>query len=125
SNPLDQLSPRFSASYVFAPKWSLSASVGRFFQLPPYTLLGYRDNAGNLVNKQNGVGYIQSDHYVVGVEYLPFTNTKISVEGFYKVYDNYPFLLRDSLSLANLGSDFGVIGNEPAVSNSEGKAYGI
>ena len=27
-----------------------------------------------------------------------------------KLYDNYPFLTRDSVSLANLGGDFGVIG---------------
>jgi len=124
-NPIDQLSPRLSASYLFAPKWSLNASVGRFFQLPPYTILGYRDNANNLVNKQNGITYIQADHAVLGLEYLPFTNTKISLEGFYKVYDNYPFLTRDSVSLANLGSDFGVIGNDPAVPLSGGRAYGL
>ncbi len=124
-NPIDQLSPRLSASYLFAPKWSLNASVGRFFQLPPYTILGYRDNANNLVNKQNGITYIQADHAVLGLEYLPFTNTKISLEGFHKVYDNYPFLTRDSVSLANLGSDFGVIGNDPAVPLSGGRAYGL
>ena len=124
-NPIDQLSPRLSASYLFAPKWSLNASVGRFFQLPPYTILGYRDNANNLVNKQNGITYIQADHAVLGLEYLPFTNTKISLEGFYKVYDNYPFLTRDRVSLANLGSDFGVIGNGPAVPLSGGRAYGL
>ena len=124
-NPIDQLSPRLSASYLFAPKWSLNASVGRFFQLPTYTILGYRDNANNLVNKQNGITYIQADHAVLGLEYLPFTNTKISLEGFYKVYDNYPFLTRDSVSLANLGSDFGVIGNDPAVPLSGGRAYGL
>lgn len=125
NNPLEQLSPRFSASYAFAPKWSLNASIGRFYQLPPYTILGYRDNEGALINKQNNIDYIQCDHYVAGVEYLPFTNTKISVEGFYKVYDNYPFLTTDSVSLANMGSDFGVIGNEPAVPISEGRAYGL
>ncbi|MEZ4722248.1 MAG: TonB-dependent receptor [Flavobacteriales bacterium] len=124
-NPADQISPRLSASYVFAPKWSLNASVGRFYQLPPYTLLGYRDNGNNLVNKQNGVTYIQCDHLVGGVEFLPYSNTKISVESFYKIYDRYPFLTTDSISLANLGSDFGVIGNEPAVSTSKGQAYGL
>jgi len=124
-NPIDQLSPRLSASYLFAPKWSLNASVGRFFQLPPYTILGYRDNANNLVNKQNGITYIQADHAVLGLEYLPFTNTKISIEGFHKVYDNYPFLTRNNVSLANLGSDFGVIGNDPAVPLSGGRAYGL
>lgn len=125
SNPLDQLSPRFSASYIFAPKWSVNASVGRFFQLPPYTIMGYRDNNGVLVNRKNAISYIQCDQAVLGFEYLPYTNTKISLEGFYKVYDNYPFLTRDSISLANLGSDFGVIGNDPAFPLSQGRAYGL
>lgn len=124
-NPLEQLSPRLSASYVFAPKWSLNASVGRFYQLPPYTIMGFRNNADELVNQQNGIDYILCDHYVAGLEYLPFTNTKMSVEGFYKRYDDYPFLTTDSVSLANLGSDFGVIGNEPAVPLSMGRAYGL
>ena len=125
SNPLDQLTPRFAASFVFAPKWSVNASIGRFYQLPPYTVLGYRDAGNNLVNKQTGVSYISADHAVLGVEFLPATNTKITVEGFYKRYLNYPFLLRDSVSLANLGSDFGVIGNEPVTSSSEGRSYGV
>ncbi|MEX2596226.1 MAG: TonB-dependent receptor [Salibacteraceae bacterium] len=125
ANPLDQLSPRLSASYTFLPKWSLNASVGRFFQLPPYTVMGYRDNENNLVNRQLGVGYIQADHYVAGIEYLPANNTKITIEGFYKQYQNYPFLIRDSVSLANLGSDFGVIGNEPVESKSDGRAFGV
>lgn len=125
SNPLDQLSPRFAASYTFAPRWSVNASVGRFYQLPPYTVLGYRDSDNVLVNKENDLAYIGADHAVLGFEYLPGTNTKITVEGFYKQYKNYPFLVRDSLSLANLGSDFGVIGNEPVRSISEGRAYGV
>lgn len=124
-NPLDQLSPRLAASFSLAPRWSLNASVGRYFQLPPYTVLGYRDANDVLINKQNGVSYIGCDHAVLGLEYLPGTNTKITVEGFYKKYSKYPFLVRDSISLANLGSDFGVIGNEPVRSISDGRAYGV
>jgi len=125
SNLIDQLSPRFSASYQFTEKFSASFNLGRYFQLPAYTVMGYRDNDGNLVNKENGITYIQSDHIVAGVQYNPTRYSKISVEGFYKKYDNYPFLTNDSISLANLGGDFGVIGNEPAVSNSEGRSYGV
>jgi len=125
SNFIDQLSPRFSASYQFTEKFSASFNLGRYYQLPAYTVMGYRDNEGNLVNKENGITYIQSDHIVGGVQYNPTRYSKISVEGFYKKYDNYPFLTNDSISLANLGGDFGVIGNEPAVSNSIGRSYGV
>lgn len=125
SNLIDQLSPRFSASYQFTEKFSASFNLGRYYQLPAYTVMGYRDNDGNLVNKENGITYIQSDHIVGGVQYNPTKYSKISVETFYKKYDNYPFLTNDSISLANLGGDFGVIGNEPAVSTSKGRSYGV
>ncbi len=125
SNLLDQLSPRFSASYQLAEKWAASFNVGRYYQLPAYTVMGYRDSDGTLVNKENGITYIENDHLVGGLEFNPTPYSKITLEGFYKKYDNYPFLLRDSISLANLGGDFGVIGNEPAKSISEGRSYGV
>lgn len=125
ANPLNQFSPRLSASYSLLPKLSLNGNVGRYFQIPSYTILGYRNNNGELVNKANNVKYIQADHYVLGLGYKPNEETKITLEGFYKDYDNYPMSVRDSISLANLGSDFGVIGNEEVTSTSEGRAYGF
>lgn len=125
SDPLKQLSPRFSASYKLNSKMNLNFNTGRYYQLPPYTVLGYRDSAKVLVNKRNEVKYISCDHLVGGWEYNPTQYSKITVESFYKVYDNYPFLVRDSVSLANLGADFGVIGNEEVRSISEGRSYGV
>lgn len=124
NNPMDQLSPRSSVSYQFVDNWFLNANVGRYFQLPPYTSLGYRDSLHVLVNKRNNLKYISSDHLVVGIEHLRSSNTKISLEGFYKSYRNYPLLIEEQISLANLGSDFGVIGDEPVNSNSTGRSYG-
>jgi len=124
-NPLNQFSPRFSFAFNITDAFSFNFNTGRYYQLPTYTVLGYRDSLNILENKENKVSYITNDHLVAGFEYTTKINTKISVEGFYKVYSNYPFALRDSLSLANLGGDYGVIGNEPVVSTSDGKAYGI
>lgn len=124
SNLLNQFSPRLSGSYAITDKWSFNFNTGRYFQLTPYTVLGYRNTQGDLVNKNNTT-YIQADHYVSGVQYNPNSSTKITVEGFYKDYQNYPFLLTDSISLANLGADFGVIGNEPTASINSGRAYGV
>ena len=107
---LDQLSPRISASYLITDKLSFNANVGRYYQLPAYTVMGYRDGQGNLVNKDNKITYIQSDHIVAGLELNPTRYSKLSLEGFYKTYSNYPFLINKQISLANLGSDFGVIG---------------
>jgi len=123
-NPLSQFSPRFSLSYALTERLSFNANTGRYYQLPPYTVLGYREN-GRLVNRDNRITYIRADHLVGGFEYSTGSNSRFSVEGFWKVYDGYPFLLRDSLTLANLGGDFGVLGNEPAVSRSAGQTYGL
>lgn len=125
SDPIRQLSPRLSASYMLNEKWRINSNIGRYFQLPAYTVMGFRDETGTLINKQNNITYIQSDHAVAGIEYNPNRYAKITVEGFYKVYQDYPFLLRDSISLANLGGDFGVIGNDAVTSTSSGRSYGI
>lgn len=124
-NMVDQFSPRFSLSYQFLPKWSFNANTGMYFQLPAYTVLGYRDSLGNLVNQQNHITYIECDHLVAGFEYRPKGSLKFSLEGFYKYYRNYPFSIRNGVSLANLGADFGVIGNEPVTSTSAGRSYGV
>jgi hypothetical protein len=124
-NPFNQLSPRFSTSYSITDKLTANFNIGSYFQLPPYTVLGYRNNVQELVNKQNNVSYITADHLVGGFEYNPTNYSKISIEGFYKHYDKYPFLLNDSISMANLGGDFGVIGNEAVTSISKGRSYGL
>lgn len=124
SNPLNQLSPMVSASYKLTPSWTINANVARYNQLPAYTILGFRNATGDLVNKQNELKYITADHFVLGTAYLTEFNARFSVEGFYKKYMNYPFSINDSISLANLGTDFGIVGNEAVRSVSTGRAYG-
>lgn len=125
SNPLKQLSPRFSLAYALGEKSSLNFNMGQYFQLPAYTVMGYENNFGELVNKNNGITYINNKQIVLGLETNPGNFSKITLEGFYKKYNNYPFLLGDSISLANLGGNFGVIGNEAVSSTSQGRSYGI
>ncbi|MCB9313497.1 MAG: TonB-dependent receptor [Lewinellaceae bacterium] len=123
-NPLEQISPRLSVSYAITDRLSINANSGRFYQLPPYTVLGYQEG-GRLINRENGIEFIRADHFVAGLAYNTATSSKISIEAYYKSYSDYPFLLRDSLTLANLGGDFGVVGNEPAISRSAGRTYGV
>lgn len=124
SNPLEQFSPRLSLSYALNEKFSFNFNTGIYYQLPPYTVLGYKEN-DVFINKENGVTYIRNAQLVGGIEWNTAANSKFTIEGYFKVYDNYPFLLRDSITLANLGGDFGVIGNAPAVSTSKGRSYGV
>lgn len=128
SNPLEQFSPRFSLAYAFLPKLpnlSFNFNTGIYYQLPPYPAMGYRDESGALANRENGLSYIRSSHLIGGFEYTTSTNTKFSVEGYYKYYENYPFLLNEGIALANLGADFTVLGNAPVTSIGEGRAYGL
>lgn len=124
-NPLEQISPIFSLSYNINEQWSINANIGKYHQLPSYTILGYRDSMNNLANKENGLEYIEVDHYVAGVEYRTSWKSRFTVEGFFKNYRNYPFSIRKQISLANVGADFGVIGNEPVTSTSKGRSYGV
>lgn len=116
------LSPRMGLSYALNEKWNINASAGRFFRLPQYLTLGFRDTTGSYVNKD--AAYIRSDHLVAGFEYFPRRGTRISLEGFYKKYKNYPVSEEDNISLANLGGGFGIVGNEAVNSKGLGRAYG-
>ena len=123
NNLMDQLSPRFSASYSLTSQWSLNFNTGRYFQLPPYTTLGFQQN-DILINKTNNLKYISSDHLIGGMEYRPQQTVLFTLEGFWKGYKDYPYSVKDGISLANKGADFGVIGDEEVLSQAEGRAYG-
>ncbi|PVY36648.1 TonB-dependent receptor [Pontibacter virosus] len=120
-NPLKTLSPRLSASYLLTDKWTINGSWGTYYKLPTYTVLGYQEN-NDFLNRS--ADYIRSIHYVLGTEFLPREDLRFTVEGFYKDYSNYPVSLRDGISLANQGGDFGSIGNEAVSTTGKGRAYG-
>ena len=123
NNPLDQFSPRLSLSYRFAPQFSFNFSTGIFSQLPSYTALGFSEN--NIFTNKNNLKYIRNSQYVAGFEFNGTNNLRITVEGYYKKYKNYPFSLRNQISIANIGGDFGVVGNEPLDSRGTGETYGF
>ena len=124
SNPLKQISPRASIAFQLTKNWEISSSLGIYHQLPPYTTMGYKDNNGVLVNKNNHLKYIQSKQAAIGTSYQFENFLRISVEGFYKHYANAPLCLQDTIPLASKGADYGVIGDEPIISAAKGRAYG-
>ncbi len=125
NNLLKTFSPRFSASYSLTDKFSVNFNTGIYYQLPAYTVLGYRDSTGALTNRN--VNYISNKQLVLGLEYNTLKTTRFTIEGFYKYYQRYPLekILGDTIPLANLGADFGVIGNSPVVGTSNGRSYGV
>ena len=122
---IDNLSPRLSASYMLneSSSWKLNASVGRYFKIPTYTMLGFQNNSGEFINKSNR--YTQSDHYVFGVEYNLSPSARFTVEAFRKDYSQYPVSVLDGVSLANKGAGFEVLGNEAVVDTGSGMSKGI
>lgn len=124
-NPLNQFSPRLSFSYSISERFYFSANAGRYYQQPPYTTMGYKNNLGIYVNKENNLKYIGADHVVAGFEFLPNDFSKITLEGFYKKYFQYPFSINDSVAIASKGAGFGIFGDEEVRSIGKGRAYGL
>jgi hypothetical protein len=124
-NLLNTISPRVAARYLLTAdgNWSASAAVGRYFKLPPSTLLGFQGGSNDFINRS--VDYIRSDHLTAGIEHLLDRTTRISIEAFYKRYAFYPVSVQEGVSLANLGADFEVFGNEAVQSFGEGRTYGL
>jgi len=122
---LSQLSPRISFSYSLAENTLLNAGVGRYFQQPAYTTLGFRNNSGLLTNHETAK-YIGANHYSIGLEHRFSTNIILSAESFYKDYFQYPIDLFTGASLANQGADYsGIAGATSADFHGQGKAVGI
>jgi hypothetical protein len=110
---------------VLTEKLNLNFSTGRYYQLPPYTALGFSTPNVEFINKQNNLKYIAADHFVAGIEMIPSENIQLSVEGFVKKYHNYPFSVKDSVPLSSKSADYGIFGDEALLSISTGEAYGF
>ena len=119
----DQLSPRLSLYYQLTEHWSLSGNAGLYYQLPPYTALGFKNNNGLYANKY-ALRYMQVSQGSVGLNWRKGDTFEVSVEGFYKDYDKIPLSVADGIPLTCKGNDYGVIGNELLTSTAQGRSYG-
>lgn len=120
------VAPRLSASYSLTNNTTVNASIGRYYQAPSYIWL-----VANRLNRE--LSFIGVNQYVIGLDRNLFTDTKISIEGYFKNYFNYPAsLTRPYLVLANSGAGYGgsnegfaSFGIDPLVSIGSGTARGI
>lgn len=122
-NPLRSLSPRISSSYSINNQWNISASVGSYYKLPVYTMLGFADNNGTLANKD--LKYINSVHYTIGTEFAPKNSLRFTFEAFYKDYNDYPVSSTNGISFANIGTDYSAVGGDKYTSVGKGRVYGL
>ena len=122
ANPLNQFSPRASVSYEIAKNFYLNASAGRYYQLPPFTAMGFKNSEGEYVNK--GLKYIGSDQVVIGTDYRNDSGLQITLELFQKWNFNGMYSVADSIPVEGKGINYGVVGNEEITSTIKGRSYG-
>lgn len=118
-----QLSPRLSLSYELTQQWAISGNAGLYYQLPPYTALGFKNNDGLYANKN--LKYMQVMETSLGLDWHLQDRLMISAEGFFKRYSRMPLSLRDDIPLACKGDDYGTVGNEALIPTARGRAYGV
>lgn len=123
TNLLKQLSPRLSLKYNFNDHWSLGGNAGIFYQLPPYTALGFKNANGELANEN--LDYMRVTEGSLGVDWRLRDRLVVSVEGFYKYYSNVPLSIADNIPLTCKGNDYGTSGDEALVSSANGRSYGV
>ena len=125
ANILNQFSPRVSVSYALTESFDIIAGAGRYFQMPAYTTLGFRNEQGELVN-ENKARYIGVNQYNMGIEKRVNTHVIVSIETFFKDYFRYPIDILTGASLANQGAEYSsVAGTVPAVFTGSGEASGV
>ena len=81
---MDNISPRIAISYALSEdqKWKFNSSLGRYFKIPTYTMLGFQNFQSIFINQN--LKYTRSDHLVAGIEYNLTPVSRITIEGFYK-----------------------------------------
>ena len=117
-----QLSPRASVSYALSEAWSVSGSAGLYYQLPPYTALGFKEE-DRLVNRS--LEYMRVGTVSAGFDWRHRDRLIVTLEAFYKRYGDVPLSLADGIPLSCKGADYGTVGNEALISSAQGRAYGV
>jgi len=82
-NRHSHVAPRFAFSYRVSDRVTIHGASGIYFQNLPLGLLSQREEFHDLKDPQ-------SIHYLLGFSHLMSQNTKLTVEGYYKDYRNFP-----------------------------------
>jgi CarboxypepD_reg-like domain/TonB-dependent Receptor Plug Domain len=78
------IDPRLSMNWSFQPRWTFSAAWGIYHQ--SHDIRHYIDDYGIGINK--GLDHGRAVQYVAGFSFIPHSSSFLSVEGYYKDYDN-------------------------------------
>jgi len=121
ANPLNNLSPRLALRYLLSEHWTANANVGQYSQLPPAIIQA----ANTAQGRRKDLASALVRQAAAGVEYQNGKTYRVSIEGYYKGYQRYPFLLQDQISYANAIGAYVAVGDQASTPTSEGRAYGL
>ena len=105
------IAPRIGMRFIIDDKWSCNLAYGDHYQIPPYVLLTNHPNNRNLL-------FRRSQHYVIGLEYLLYSDVRLVLETYYKEFNNFP------IRKSSLTADYYDHSDE-FLSTATGEAYGI
>ncbi|NWF89668.1 MAG: TonB-dependent receptor [Ignavibacteriaceae bacterium] len=115
----NSISPRLAISYHLFDNLKINGAWGIYYQAPPLIWLVSYDQNKKL--KQ-----IKANQIVLGTEYYPSSDVKVTVEYFDKKYSDYPnSIFNPQVTYANAGAEYQTLGLEPLVPASNGYARGV
>jgi hypothetical protein len=121
------VAPRLSVEYRINPLFKLKASTGIYYQAPSYVWVINTDNSR--------LSALQNRMFVLGGEYLLREDTRLTIEGYAKMYSDLPTGtipgVNDYIVITNTGTSFGgreddfqSFGYYTLVSEGEGESRG-
>jgi len=120
--PTDELhvAPRFSLSYQLAKRTKLTGAAGLYYQSVPALFTATRSTEAHLKDPR-------ATHFVLGVEQLLRDDTRLTVEGYYKKYEDFPldpeqpelFILDETTNQTS------VLRYDSLLSEGEAESYGV
>lgn len=120
------LEPRLGLTHQLSSRWALHAGYGRHTQTAALPVFFFRDMATGNPDANQSLGFLQSDHYVLGADYSFATNWRIKTEVYYqRLFDIPVDVFPSSFSLLNAGADFVFPQRANLVNEGSGQNYGI
>jgi hypothetical protein len=115
-----RVSPRAGAGVRLSDRVSWQSSWGIYYQqTSPLLLAAFPGN--------NTIDPLRADHYVTGIVFRPDNSLRLTAEGYWKEYRDYPVASQfPEVTLANIGDTFDVRESLfPLTSQGKGRAVGV
>ncbi|PHI19874.1 TonB-dependent receptor [Lewinellaceae bacterium SD302] len=118
--------PRLGFAYQTTPALKLTAGYGRHSQTAALPVFFFRDPATGNPDANQDLGFLRSDHYVIGGELLFAPGWSLKSEVYYQHLFDIPVdVTPTSFSLLNAGADFVFPEKGNLVNEGGGENYGI